>query len=91
VFIEKFIEDPRHIEIQVLATPRQLRLPVGARVLDPAPHQKVIEEAPSPFLDDATRVAMGEQAVALARAVTTSRRAPSSSSSAAIAASTSWR
>jgi len=60
VFIEKFVEEPRHIEIQVLG---------DAHGSIQRRHQKVIEEAPSPFLDDVTRKAMGEQAVALAKAV----------------------
>jgi len=70
VFIEKFIEEPRHIEIQVLADGQGTTLYVGERECSiQRRHQKVIEEAPSPFLDEATRKAMGEQAVALAEAV----------------------
>ena len=70
VFIEKFIEDPRHIEIQVLADGHGNTVHLGERECSiQRRHQKVIEEAPSPFLDDATRAAMGAQAVALARAV----------------------
>ncbi len=70
VFIEKFIEEPRHIEIQVLADSHGNIVYLGERECSiQRRHQKVIEEAPSPFLNAATRKAMGEQAVALARAV----------------------
>ncbi len=70
VFIEKFIEEPRHIEIQILADSHGHVIHLGERECSlQRRHQKVIEEAPSPFLDEATRAAMGAQAVALARAV----------------------
>ncbi|OJW24664.1 MAG: acetyl/propionyl-CoA carboxylase subuit alpha [Planctomycetales bacterium 71-10] len=70
VFIEKFIERPRHIEIQVLADASGATVFLGERECSlQRRHQKVIEEAPSPFLDEPTRAAMGAQAVALARAV----------------------
>jgi len=70
VFIEKFVEEPRHIEIQVLGDAHGNIVYLNERECSiQRRHQKVIEEAPSPFLDDATRRAMGEQAVALARAV----------------------
>ncbi len=70
VFAEKFIEEPRHIEIQVLADTQGNALYLGERECSiQRRHQKVIEEAPSPFLDEATRKAMGEQAVTLAKAV----------------------
>ncbi len=70
VFIEKFIEEPRHIEIQVLADAHGNTIYLGERECSiQRRHQKVIEEAPSPFLDAATRAAMGEQAVKLAEAV----------------------
>jgi propionyl-CoA carboxylase alpha chain len=70
VFIEKFIEQPRHIEIQVLADGHGNAVYLWERECSiQRRHQKVIEEAPSPFLDAATRKAMGEQAVRLAQAV----------------------
>ncbi len=70
IFIEKFIEEPRHIEIQLLGDAHGNLVYLWERECSiQRRHQKVIEEAPSPFLDDATRKAMGEQAVALARAV----------------------
>ncbi|MFZ5913238.1 MAG: acetyl-CoA carboxylase biotin carboxylase subunit [Pseudomonadota bacterium] len=70
VFIEKFVTDPRHIEIQVLADRQGNTLYLGERECSiQRRHQKVIEEAPSPFLDEETRRAMGEQAVALCKAV----------------------
>lgn len=70
VFIEKFITEPRHIEIQVLADKKGNTVYVNERECSiQRRNQKVIEEAPSPFLDAATRKAMGEQAVALAKAV----------------------
>jgi propionyl-CoA carboxylase alpha chain len=70
VFIEKFIEQPRHIEIQVLADSHGNTLYLGERECSiQRRHQKVIEEAPSPFLTDELRKSMGEQACALARAV----------------------
>ncbi|MBK6603449.1 MAG: acetyl-CoA carboxylase biotin carboxylase subunit [Betaproteobacteria bacterium] len=70
VFIEKFVEEPRHIEIQVLGDAHGNVVYLNERECSiQRRHQKVIEEAPSPFLDDATRRAMGEQAVQLARAV----------------------
>jgi propionyl-CoA carboxylase alpha chain len=70
VFAEKFIEEPRHIEIQVMADGHGNVIYLGERECSiQRRHQKVIEEAPSPFLDEATREAMGAQAVALAKAV----------------------
>ncbi len=70
VFIEKFIEEPRHIEIQVLGDAHGHCVYLWERECSiQRRHQKVLEEAPSSFLDDTTRRAMGEQAVALARAV----------------------
>ncbi len=70
IFIEKFIENPRHIEIQVLGDKHGNIIHLFERECSiQRRNQKVIEEAPSPFLDEATRQAMGGQAVALAKAV----------------------
>ena len=70
VFVEKFVENPRHIEIQVLGDKHGNVVYVFERECSiQRRNQKVIEEAPSPFLDEETRRAMGEQAVALAKAV----------------------
>ena len=70
VFIEKFVEQPRHIEIQVLGDSFGNVVYLNERECSiQRRHQKVIEEAPSPFISDATRKAMGEQAVQLAKAV----------------------
>ena len=70
MFAEKFIEEPRHIEIQIIADSHGNVVYLNERECSlQRRHQKVIEEAPSPFLDEATRKMMGEQAVALAKAV----------------------
>jgi propionyl-CoA carboxylase alpha chain len=70
IFIEKFVDQPRHIEIQVLADKHGNTVFLHERECSiQRRNQKVVEEAPSPFLDEATRRAMGEQACALARAV----------------------
>jgi propionyl-CoA carboxylase alpha chain len=70
VFIEKYIVEPRHIEIQVLADAHGNAVYLGERECSiQRRNQKVAEEAPSPFLDDKTRAAMGRQSVALAKAV----------------------
>ena len=70
VFIEKFIENPRHIEIQILGDKHGNILYLNERECSiQRRHQKVVEEAPSPFVTDTMRKAMGEQCVALARAV----------------------
>ncbi|MGG7643858.1 acetyl-CoA carboxylase biotin carboxylase subunit [Rhodovulum sp. YNF3179] len=70
IFIEKFVTQPRHIEIQVLGDSHGNCIYLGERECSiQRRNQKVIEEAPSPFLDEETRKAMGEQACALARAV----------------------
>ncbi|MEM8730869.1 MAG: biotin/lipoyl-containing protein, partial [Pseudomonadota bacterium] len=70
IFIEKFVTQPRHIEIQVLADKHGNCIYLGERECSiQRRNQKVIEEAPSPFLDAATRKAMGEQSCALANAV----------------------
>jgi propionyl-CoA carboxylase alpha chain len=70
VFIEKFVEEPRHIEIQVLGDGHGNAVYLWERECSiQRRHQKVIEEAPSPFISEETRKAMGEQAVALAKAV----------------------
>ncbi len=70
LFIEKYVTEPRHIEIQVLGDKHGNVIHLGERECSiQRRHQKVIEEAPSPFLDEKTRAAMGAQAVALAKAV----------------------
>jgi propionyl-CoA carboxylase alpha subunit len=70
LFVEKFVTEPRHIEIQVLGDKHGHVIYLGERECSiQRRHQKVIEEAPSPFIDAKTRKAMGEQAVALAKAV----------------------
>jgi propionyl-CoA carboxylase alpha chain len=70
VFLEKFIENPRHVEIQVLGDKHGNVIHLGERECSiQRRNQKVVEEAPSPLLDARTRKAMGEQAVALAKAV----------------------
>jgi propionyl-CoA carboxylase alpha chain len=70
VFIEKFVEEPRHIEIQLMGDSHGNVIYLNERECSiQRRHQKVIEEAPSPFITEATRKAMGEQAVLLAQAV----------------------
>ncbi len=70
IFIEKFVQEPRHIEIQVVGDSQGNVIYLNERECSiQRRHQKVIEEAPSPFISDATRKAMGEQAVQLAKAV----------------------
>ena len=70
VFLEKFIENPRHVEVQILGDKHGNLIHLGERECSvQRRNQKVVEEAPSPLLDEKTRKAMGEQAVALAKAV----------------------
>ena len=92
IFIEKFIVNPRHIEIQVLGDKHGHVVHLFERECSiQRRNQKVIEEAPSPLLDAATRAAMGAQAVALARRWTTTPPARSSSSPDRISRFISWR
>ena len=92
VFLEKFIEEPRHIEIQVLADAHGNCIHLGERECSiQRRNQKIVEEAPSPFLDAKTSAAMGAQAVALAGRSATRAPARSSSSSTATGTSTSSR
>ena len=70
IFIEKYVEQPRHIEIQIIADAHGNVVALNERECSiQRRHQKVIEEAPSPFIDETTRKAMSEQAIALAKAV----------------------
>ena len=70
IFAEKFITEPHHIEIQILADQQGNTVYLGERECSiQRRHQKVVEEAPSPFISDNTRIKMGEQAVSLAKAV----------------------
>ena len=70
VFIERFVEDPRHIEIQIMADSHGNVVYLGERECSiQRRHQKVIEEAPSPFVTESLRAEMGAQAVALSKAV----------------------
>jgi propionyl-CoA carboxylase alpha chain len=70
IFVEKFIEEPRHIEIQIIGDSHGNVVHLNERECSlQRRHQKVIEEAPSPFLDEVTRENMGQQAIALAQAV----------------------
>jgi propionyl-CoA carboxylase alpha chain len=70
VFLEKYIDEPRHIEVQLIGDAHGNIVHLGERECSiQRRHQKVIEESPSPFIDAATRASMGAQAVALARAV----------------------
>src|SRR5665811_1644792 len=70
VFVEKYVEEPRHIEIQLIGDSHGNVIYLNERECSlQRRHQKVLEEAPSPFISDATRQAMGAQAVALAKAV----------------------
>ncbi|MCK9389614.1 MAG: acetyl-CoA carboxylase biotin carboxylase subunit [Sulfuritalea sp.] len=70
IFVEKFVEEPRHIEIQLIGDAHGNMVYLWERECSlQRRHQKVVEEAPSSFIDPATRRAMGEQAVALAKAV----------------------
>ena len=70
IFAEKFITEPHHIEIQILADQQGNTIYLGERECSiQRRHQKVVEEAPSPFISDNTRIKMGEQAVSLAKAV----------------------
>ncbi len=70
MFVEKYIEEPRHIEIQIMADSHGNVIHLNERECSlQRRHQKVIEEAPSPFLDEATRQKMGAQAIAMAKAV----------------------
>ena len=70
IFIEKYIENPRHIEIQIVGDKFGNIISLGERECSiQRRHQKIIEEAPSAFLDEKTRKSMGQQAVRLAKAV----------------------
>ena len=93
VFIEKYIEEPRHIEIQVLGDKHGNVIHLGERECSiQRRNQKVVEEAPSPFIDDETRAAMGARGCRRSpRPSATTPRAPSSSSSTRTAISISSR
>jgi propionyl-CoA carboxylase alpha chain len=70
MFVEKFIEEPRHIEIQIMADSHGNTIYLGERECSiQRRHQKIVEESPSPFIDEKTRKSMGDQAVLLSKAV----------------------